>query len=138
MFYFPAVFSGREGTGLHSGVSSISLLCLLSSFPLAFCLLFFIFYYYYSMLCYIVLIEIDKTVSKLKFCGRSLSLGCVQLEWGALGSNTLSVDCVDVLAGDFKYKNNQWSKAYVCLWQGMLRSSRHQILLWGFAAFIMP
>lgn len=38
---------------------------------------------------------------------RSLWLGCVQLGWGALGSNTLSVDCVGVLAGDFKYKNNQ-------------------------------
>lgn len=67
-------------------------------------------------------------------------IGCVQSGWGALGSNTLSADCTGVLAGGFnsKYKDNQWSKGYVCLWQGMLRSSRHQILLWDFTGFTMP
>lgn len=149
VLYFPAVFSGREGTELHSGVSSIYFFCLLSSFPFHwhFDYCFLIFYDYYVMLCYVVLIRVDKTIQKWKFYGawgkeghKIPVIGCVQLGWGALGANTLSADCMAILAGGFnsEYKNKQWNKGYVCLWQGMLRSSRHQILLWDFAEFIMP
>lgn len=121
VFYFPAVFSGREGTELHWGVSSIYLFCLLPSFPFHWHFVYLYYYYYYMMLCCIVLISVDKLIWKWKFYrawgkgGHKIPVtGCVWLGQGALGSHTLSTGCTSVLAGDFKYKNNQWSKGYVC------------------------